>query len=254
MADPILLYYWPTPNGRKISIALEEMQLPYEVVLINIRKGEQFRPDFLAISPNNRMPAIVDPHGPGGTPLSIFESGAILQYLGRKSGKLYPADERKRSAVDQWLFWQVANLGPASGQANHFRSYAKAMVSDARQLDYAVTRFTNETDRLWGVMERQFAVHAFLAGEDYSIADIAAWPWMNGAYGRGELTAFPRTAAWFEAIQARPAVQRGRSLREDLRASARAPSDGAAAAERAVLFGQTSRSVAEQASKSEDER
>src|ERR1700744_3848422 len=147
---PIELYYWPTPNGWKVSMMLEECKLPYELVPVNIGKGEQFEPGFLKISPNNRMPAIVDPDGPGGRPISVFESGAILQYLGRKTGKFYPADERKRVAVDEWLFWQMAGLGPMAGQAGHFRNYAKDNA-------YGVKRYTDEVHRLLGVMNRRLA-------------------------------------------------------------------------------------------------
>src|SRR5258708_4131332 len=154
---PIELYYWPTPNGWKISIMLEECKLPYTMVPVNIGKGEQFTPQFLKISPNNRMPAIVDPDGPGGKSISIFESGAILQYLGRKTGKFYPADERARVAVDEWLFWQVGNLGPMAGQAHHSRIYAPDKIP------YAVNRYTNECNRLYGVMNKRLAEHPYLA-------------------------------------------------------------------------------------------
>src|SRR6478609_1369027 len=168
-AKPIELYYWPTPNGFKISIMLEECGLPYVMKPVNISRGEQFNPDFLKIAPNNRMPAIIDPQGPGGRPISIFESGAILQYLGRKTGKFYPADERARVAVDEWLFWQVGNLGPMAGQAHHFRIYAP------EKIPYAIDRYTNECNRLYGVMDRRLADRDFLGG-DYSIADMAAYP------------------------------------------------------------------------------
>src|SRR5208282_5387515 len=161
-AKPIELYYWPTPNGFKISIMLEECGLHYTMIPVNISKGEQFKPDFLKISPNNRMPAIIDPDGPGGRPISIFESGAILQYLGRKTGKFYPRDERARVAVDEWLFWQMGGLGPMAGQAIHFRRYAP------EQIPYAVARYTDEVNRLYGVMERRLAQREFLAGR-YSI-------------------------------------------------------------------------------------
>ncbi|MGH6665091.1 MAG: glutathione S-transferase N-terminal domain-containing protein, partial [Pseudolabrys sp.] len=145
-AKPIELYYWPTPNGFKISIMLEECGLPYTMIPVNISKGEQFKPDFLKISPNNRMPAIVDPEGPGGQPISIFESGAILQYLGRKTGKFYPRDERKRVEVEQWLFWQMGGIGPMAGQLHHFKNYA------GETLTYAINRYTTELNRLYGVM------------------------------------------------------------------------------------------------------
>src|SRR5215813_13974638 len=169
---PIELYYWPTPNGWKISIMLEECGLPYVVRPVDISKGEQFSPQFLAIAPNNRIPAILDPNGPGGRPISVFESGAILQYLGRKAGQFYPRDERARIAVDQWLFWQMGGLGPMAGQANHFRLYAP------EQLDYAIKRYTDEVNRLFGVMDKRLADRPFLAGK-YSIADMACIGWTN---------------------------------------------------------------------------
>src|SRR6188768_4187502 len=178
-AKPIELYYWPTPNGFKISIMLEECGLPYVLKPVNISKGEQFNPDFLKIAPNNRMPAIVDPQGPGGRPISIFESGAILQYLGRKTGRFYPAAERARVAVDEWLFWQMANLGPKAGEANHFRRYAPETIP------YAVERFGNEMNRLYGVMNVRLKDHRFLAGA-YSIANMACVGWIRHAERQGE--------------------------------------------------------------------
>src|SRR5215475_13134301 len=171
---PIELYYWPTPNGHKITIMCEEAGIPYTIKPVNIGKGDQFTPAFLAISPNNRMPAIVDHDGPGGKPISIFESGAILQYLGRKTGKFYPKDERGRVEVDQWLFWQMANLGPKAGEANHFRNYA------AGKLPYAIERFSNEMNRIYGVMNTRLEDREFLAG-NYSIADIACVGWASRA-------------------------------------------------------------------------
>src|ERR1700753_1313549 len=213
---PIELYYWPTPNGWKISIALEEMKLPYTLVPVNIGKGEQFEPAFLKISPNNRMPAIVDPAGPGGKPISVFESGAILQYLGRKTGKFYPTDERKRVAVDEWLFWQMGGLGPMTGQANHFLNYAK----DGN--DYARERYVNEVHRLLGVMNKRLAAHPFLAGA-YSIADMACWGWVVGASRMHDLgKEFPHVKAWRDKIGARPAVDRGFKLARELREQAQA--------------------------------
>ena len=164
MPKPIELYFWPTPNGWKISIALEEMGLAYELKPVNIGASEQFKPDFLAISPNNRMPAIIDPDGPGGAPISVFESGAILQYLGRKSGKFYPRAERERVVVDEWLFWQMANVGPMFGQASHFRNYAANLVDDAAKLEYSVTRYNNEVNRLCGVLDRRLQGRDFVAG------------------------------------------------------------------------------------------
>src|SRR5229473_6676578 len=165
-AKPIELYYWPTPNGFKISIMLEECRLPYVLKPVNISKGEQFNPDFLKISPNNRMPAIVDPQGPGGRPISIFESGAILQYLGRKTGKFYPADERARVEVEQWLFWQMGGVGPMAGQVHHFKNYA------VETLTYAINRYINEVNRLYGVMNIRLKGRPFIA-VNYSIADMA---------------------------------------------------------------------------------
>jgi GST-like protein len=204
---PIDLYYWPTPNGYKISIMLEECRLPYRVVPVNISKGDQFKPEFLAISPNNRMPAIVDPDGPGGKPISIFESGAILQYLGRKTGKFYPAAERARMEVDQWLFWQVGNLGPMAGQAHHFRLYAP------EKLPYAIERYTNECNRLYGVMNKRLTDREFLAGK-YSIADMACVGWASRWERQGQdIEQFPHFKRWLETMLARPAVHRGMHLR-----------------------------------------
>jgi len=200
---PIELYFWPTANGKKISVMLEECGLPYAIRPVDIAKGEQFKPEFLAISPNNRMPAIVDPGGPGGRPISIFESGAILQYLGRKTGKFYPADERGRVAVDEWLFWQVGGLGPMGGQANHFRNYAPEPI------EYAIKRYTDECNRLYGVMDRRLADRPFLAGR-YSIADMASLCWAR-AYARfgQDIDEFPNVKRWIETLEARPAVKRG---------------------------------------------
>jgi GST-like protein len=204
---PIELYYWPTPNGWKISIMLEECRLPYEVQPVNISAGEQFEPEFLAISPNNRMPAIVDPNGPGGKPISVFESGAILQYLGRKTGKFYPANERARVEVEQWLFWQMAGLGPMAGQAHHFRNYAP------EQLDYPIKRYTNEVNRLYGVMNKRLADREFLAGP-YSIADMACVGWAKLWKRQGQdIDEFPHFKRWLERVLARPAVQRGIGIR-----------------------------------------
>jgi len=204
---PIELFYWPTPNGWKISIMLEECRLPYVVRPVNIAAGEQFAPEFLAISPNNRMPAIVDPQGPGGRPISVFESGAILQYLGRKTGKFYPANERGRVEVEQWLMWQMGGLGPMAGQAHHFRNYA------SEQLPYAIERYTNECHRLYGVMNTRLADRAFLAGK-YSIADMACVGWISRYKQQGQdLDEFPHLKRWFETLVARPAVKRGMGIR-----------------------------------------
>ncbi len=224
------LYFWPTPNGHKISIALEELELPYRVVPVNIGRGEQFEPSFLAISPNNRMPAIVDHDPPGGgAPVSVFESGAILLYLAERTGRLLPADLRGRYEVIQWVMWQVAGLGPMAGQANHFRHYAPEPIP------YAIERYTNEMHRLYGVMNTRLADRSCLAG-DYSVADVAAWPWVAGYERQGQtLAEFPHLARWFEAIGARPAVQRGRKVGAELR---QATLDAEA---KKVLFGQRAR-------------
>ena len=231
----IEVYFWPTPNGHKITIMLEECGLPYEVKYINIGRGDQFEPDFLKISPNNRMPAIVDTDGPDGKPISVFESGAILQYLGRKSGKFYPKDERKRVEVDEWLFWQMGGLGPMAGQAHHFRQYAP------EKIDYAYDRYTDEVNRLYGVMDTRLKDHEFLAG-DYSIADMAAYPWVRPHKRQGQdLAEFPNLEDWFKRIHDRPAVEKaiviGQAEREkwDLSKDKNAKS---------VLFGQRARKPA----------
>ncbi len=227
------LYYWPTPNGWKITIALEEMGLPYKVHLINIGAGEQFAPDFLKIAPNNRMPAIVDPDGPGGEPVSIFESGAILQYLARKTGKFYGETERDRIAVDQWLMWQMGGVGPMAGQAHHFLKYAPAM-DPPNDLPYAKGRYRNEVARLYGVLDRQLAGHEFVAGDFISIADFAIWPWASLWQGQEQtLEDKPHLARWLDTMAARPNVQKGRAVAAEQR--------GDIAADRKaqqVLFGQ----------------
>ena len=227
---PIELYYWPTSNGYKISIMLEECRLPYVLKPININKGEQFAPSFLKIAPNNRMPAIIDPDGPGGKPISVFESGAILQYLSRKTGKFYPTDERKRVAVDEWLFWQVGGLGPMTGQANHFLSYAK------EPQPYAQKRFSDEVHRLQRVMNTRLEGRKYLAG-DYSIADIACWGWVLSGAKHHPLDEFPHLIAWKARLDARPAVQRGFALGQELRNTQ--PTDAKSIDERdKILFGQ----------------
>ncbi|MBN9046155.1 MAG: glutathione S-transferase N-terminal domain-containing protein [Rhizobiales bacterium] len=230
---PIELYYWPTPNGFKISIMLEELGVPYAVKYVNIGKGEQFQPDFLRISPNNRMPAIVDPEGPGGAPISVFESGAILQYLGRKFGKFYPTDERKRVEVEEWLMWQMGGLGPMSGQAGHFRNYAP------EKIQYGIDRYTNEVNRLYGVLDRRLEGRDYIAG-DYSIADMACIGWVN-AYKNFEqnLDDFPNLKRWHQAMNARPAVQRGLALGKEERERANTSADKEE--ERKILFGQKAR-------------
>ena len=211
------LYYWPTPNGWKISIALEEMDLPYQVHLVDIGKGEQFDPDFLKIAPNNRMPAIVDSEGPGGAPISIFESGAILQYLARKTGRFCGQGERDRVAVEQWLMWQMGGLGPMAGQAHHFLRYAPSM-DPPNDLPYAKDRYRKETGRLYGVLNRRLAENEYVAGDFYSIADMAIWPWAS-LWERQEQTLEdkPHMARWLETVGNRPAVQRGRALAAEKR-------------------------------------
>jgi GST-like protein len=226
--QPIELHYWPTPNGWKISIMLEECGLPYVVYPVDISKGEQFSAQFLAISPNNRIPAIVDRDGPGGRPISVFESGAILQYLGRKAGKFYPRDERLRVEVDQWLFWQMSGLGPMAGQAVHFRRYAPEPIA------YAIERYSDEVNRLYGVMNTRLADREFLAGR-YSVADIACVGWIRLAKRQGQqLEQFPHLERWFATIRARPAVKRAFAIRIEA-ASAVDLNDPRV---RAVLFGQ----------------
>ena len=237
---PIQLWYWPTPNGWKVSIALEEMGLPYEVKPVNIGTGEQFEPAFQAISPNGRMPAIVDPDGPDGLPLSIFESGAILQYLATKSGQFYAKDARGRAEIDQWLFWQVGGLGPMAGQTHHFRQYAPAIIKDQRQIAYGVRRYTDETHRLYGVLNRRLADRDFVAGAAYSIADMAIWPWILPEHQGQNIDEFPNLKGWLARVGERPAVIKGRAVGDELRANL-AASGKAAEDARKVLFGQRGR-------------
>lgn len=218
----IELYYWPTPNGWKITLALEEMGLPYQVKLVDIGKGEQFAPDFLKIAPNNRMPAILDPDGPEGAPISIFESGAILQYLARKTGKFYGETERDQISVDQWLMWQMGGVGPMAGQAHHFLKYAPAM-DPPNDLPYAKDRYRNETARLYGVLDRQLAKGRFVAGEFYSIADMAIWPWASLWEGQQQtLDDKPNLKRWLEEVGNRPAVQKGRAVAAEKRSNLQA--------------------------------
>lgn len=231
-AKPIDLYYWPTPNGHKITIMLEECGLPYTIKPVNIGRGDQFKPEFLAISPNNRMPAIVDPDGPGGKPISVFESGAILQYLGRKTGKFYPAAEATRVQVEEWLFWQMGGLGPMAGQAHHFRNYAPEKIA------YGIDRYTNEVHRLYGVMNKRLADRDYLAG-DYSIADMASYPWVRPYKNQGQdLAEFPHLERWYQRMHDRPAVAKGVKVGEDLRQQYNLASDKEA---QKVLFGQRAR-------------
>lgn len=228
---PIDLHYWPTPNGWKVTIMLEETGLPYNVIPVNIGKGDQFKPEFLAISPNNRMPAIVDPDGPDGKPISVFESGAILQYLGRKTGKFYPADERDRVAVDEWLFWQMGGFGPMLGQTHHFRIYAPEKVP------YAIERYTNEANRLYGVLNKRLEGRDYIC-DDYSIADMACVGWARGWERQGQdIKQFPNVGRWLDTVLARPAVKRGIAVAEELRN----PAGISTPEEKAVLFGQKAR-------------
>ncbi|MGV2289410.1 glutathione binding-like protein [Trinickia sp. YCB016] len=222
------VYSWATPNGHKVHIMLEETGLAYNVHPIDIGAGDQFTPEFLAISPNNKIPAIVDSEGPGGKPLSLFESGAILIYLAEKTGKFLPADPIARYATLQWLMFQMGGIGPMFGQTHHFRLYAP------EQIEYAVNRYTNETKRLYGVMDTQLGKTQYLAGNDFSIADIASFPWTRSWKNQGvELDDFPNVKRWHEAIAARPAVQRA----VEVLASVRKPSFDDKAKE--VLFGAT---------------
>ena len=224
------LYYWPTPNGWKISIALEEMELPYRTVMVNIGRGEQFEPDFLAISPNNRMPAIVD-HEPsgGGAPISVFETGAILLYLAEKCGRFLPADPRQRIEVTEWLMWQMGGLGPMLGQNHHFRIYAPEPIP------YAVDRYTKETGRLYGVLDRRLEGREYICG-DYSIADMACWPWIVPHERQGQkLADFSNVNRWYEKMKTRPGVRRGFDVGKEIRQAMAAGPDEEA---RKVLFGQ----------------
>ncbi len=220
------LYSWTTPNGHKIHIMFEETALEYRVHGVDIRAGDQFEPAFLKISPNNRIPAIVDHDGPNGKPLSLFESGAILIYLAGKTGRFLPRDLHDRYAALQWLMWQMGGIGPMFGQANHFRRYA------TEKIPYAIERYTNESRRLTGVLNRRLGEARYLAGTEYSIADIAVFPWIRGSEKRGiDLEQFPNVVRWYDEIDARPAVQRGLRVLSEVRA---APLDDKA---RDILFG-----------------
>ena len=223
------LYYWTTPNGHKVTLFLEETGLDYRIVPVNIGAGDQFKPDFLAIAPNNRIPAIVDtePQG-GGAPVSVFESGAILLYLAEKTGRFLPADLRGRAEVLQWLFWQMGGLGPMAGQNHHFRLYAP------EKLPYAIERYVNETNRLYGVMNIRLADREYLAG-DYSIADMAAYPWVVPYERQGQdLDDFPHLKRWFETIGARPATVRAYELAKTINTQPTVSEEA-----KKLLFGQT---------------
>ncbi len=230
---PIELHMWPTPNGFKITLMLEACALPYDVKFVNIGAGDQFKPEFLAISPNNRMPAIVDPDGPGGTPISVFESGAILQYLGRKTGQFYPTDERARVQVDEWLMWQMGGVGPMAGQCHHFKNYAP------EKIPYAIDRYVNEVNRLYGVLNKRLDGRDFVAG-DYSIADMAIYPWARLWERQGQdIAEFPNMKAWFDRIEARPEVEKALAVGKEERAKFNLADDKNA---QSVLFGQRARS------------
>ncbi len=229
------LYYWTTPNGHKITIFLEETGLPYKIFPINIGKGEQFAKDFLAISPNNRIPAMIDHEPPGGgAPVPVFESGAMLMYLADKTGKFWPKDLRGRAQVSEWLFWQMANLGPNSGQNNHFSNYA------TDKIPYAMDRYRNEVNRLYGVLDRRLDGRDYVAGE-YSIADMAIYPWIVPHERQHQNIAdFPNIKRWLDAIFERPAVKRAYAKAKEVNPN---PGGIRTAEERAILFGQTAASV-----------
>ena len=227
----IELHYWPTPNGHKITMFLEESGLPYAIKPVNIGKGDQSEPSFLEISPNNRMPAIVDTEPADGQgPLSVFESGAILEYLAGKAGKFLPTELRARYAVLEWLYWQVGGLGPMLGQNHHFNRYAP------EKIPYAIDRYVNETRRLYGVLNKRLDGRSYIAGNDYTIADMAAYPWIVSHEAQGmDLADFPHLKAWFDTIAARPATQRAYALGEPIRNGFDLTKDEEA---RKVLFGQ----------------
>ncbi len=226
----IELYYWPTPNGHKITMCLEEAGLDYAIHPVNISAGDQFKPDFLAFSPNNRMPAIIDREpADGGEAVTVFESGAILLYLAEKTGRFLPADLRGRKTVTEWLFWQMGGLGPMAGQNHHFAIYAP------EQLPYAISRYVNETNRLYGVLDRRLAGRAFVAGDDYTIADMAAYPWIVPWKRQGQnLDDFANLRRWFDAIRERPATLRAYAKGEPFASQPAVTEEG-----KKILFGQT---------------
>lgn len=229
------LYYWPTPNGHKITLFLEEAKLPYNIIGVDIGKGDQFKPDFLKISPNNRMPAIVD-HAPadGGEAISVFESGAILVYLAGKTGKFIPKDLRGQVEVLQWVMWQMGGLGPMLGQNHHFRHYAP------EKIPYAIERYTKETSRLYGVLNKRLSDRAFIAGKQYTIADMAAYPWILPDRQGQEMADFPHLARWVEAIKARPATARAYAKKDLVK---RVPVEQMTDEQRKLLFGQDKSTV-----------
>ncbi len=239
------LYYWPTPNGWKVSIMLEECGLEYKLIPVDIGGGDQFKPEFLRLSPNNRMPAIVDHAPPGGSaPLGIFESGAILEYLAEKTNRFLPAEIADKYKVLQWVHWQMANLGPMMGNANHFKNYAKNLVDDPHQLDYGIRRFAGEVDRLAGVMDAQLSANQYLGGAEYTIADIITWPW---AFLLGRLNEdkiweeYPHLKRWVDEVAARPMVQKGRAVGGELGKEQRTEEEERI--RREILFNQTNAKV-----------
>ena len=236
------LYYAPTPNGWKITIMLEEAKMDYKVIPVNLGAGDQFKPEFLKISPNNRMPAIGDSDGPGGEEISVFESGAILMYLGEKSGKFFPRSDKERIKVLEWLFWQIGGLGPMAGQVSHFVNYAPNFPGDH---SYSEKRYKNEYDRLLGVMDVVLEEREFLAGE-YSIADMASFPWVT-AYKRYEvdLDSFKNVRRWFDSIKSRPAVRKGMDVGKENRNFGK----GISKESLKTMFGQDSKSIKEEAEK-----
>ena len=236
------LYYAPTPNGWKISIMLEEAEMEYKVIPVNLGAGDQFKPEFLEISPNNRMPVIVDDNGPEGEEVSVFESGAILMYLGEKSGKFFPQSQKERIRVLEWLFWQIGGLGPMAGQVSHFVNYAPNFPGDH---SYSEKRYKNEYDRLLGVMNMVLEEREFLAGE-YSIADMASFPWVT-AYKRYEvdLDSFKNVRRWFDEIKSRPAVRKGMDVGKENRNFGK----GITKESLKTMFGQDSKSIKEEAEK-----
>ena len=236
------LYYAPTPNGWKISIMLEEAEMEYKVIPVNLGAGDQFKPEFLKISPNNRMPVIVDSEGPGGEEISVFESGAILMYLGEKSGKFFPQSDKERIKVLEWLFWQIGGLGPMAGQVSHFVNYAPNFPGDHT---YSEKRYKNEYDRLLGVMNMVLEERDFLAGE-YSIADMACFPWVT-AYKRYEvdLDSFKNVRRWFDEIKSRPAVRKGMDVGKENRNFGK----GISKESLKTMFGQDSKTIKEEAEK-----
>ena len=239
------VYYWPTPNGWKVTIMLEECEMEYRIIPVDIGGGDQFTPEFLRISPNNRMPAIID-HAPlgGGAPLSIFESGAILEYLAEKSGRFLPQNTAEKYKVLQWLHWQMGNLGPMMGNANHFKNYAKNLTNDPAQLTYGTKRFVGEVDRLCGVMDAQLSANKYLAGNEYSIADMITWSWaslLSRLIDENVWEKFPHVKRWVDEVGARPAVQAGRAVGKELGEKERTEEEEKA--RRELLFNQTNDKV-----------